>query len=134
MKLARREPRPAQETIVALIDVVFFLLVFFMLIGRMDATSPFQVDPAIAQTGADVPIGGTTVAIGNDGQLALDGTRYTRGDLLLRVGVILVQDFDHLVRINAHQDTELRYVLPLVAQIENTGARNIVFVVTPERR
>ncbi|KIC06494.1 biopolymer transporter ExbD, partial [Leisingera sp. ANG-M1] len=46
---------PHSETIIALIDVVFFLLVFFMLIGRMDATAPFDVRPATAVTGRDMP-------------------------------------------------------------------------------
>ena len=43
MKLSRPKRDQQSETIIALIDVVFFLLVFFMLIGRMDATAPFDV-------------------------------------------------------------------------------------------
>ena len=58
MKLARGRRRESPETIIPLIDVVFFLLIFFMLIGRMDATAPFDVTPAIAQTGQDMPGGG----------------------------------------------------------------------------
>ena len=37
-----------------------------------------------------------------------------------------------LVRINAHRDTELRHVLPLVNEIEQLGAQDVVLVVTPE--
>ena len=44
MKLARPTRAQHSETIIALIDVVFFLLVFFMLIGRMDATAPFDAE------------------------------------------------------------------------------------------
>ena len=57
MKLTRPPARQAPETIIALIDVVFFLLVFFMLIGRMDATAPFDVTPPTATTGTDMPAG-----------------------------------------------------------------------------
>ena len=53
MKLSRPPARQPPETIVALIDVVFFLLVFFMLIGRMDATAPFDVSPPTAATGCE---------------------------------------------------------------------------------
>ena len=67
MKLTRPVRRAMPETIIALIDVVFFLLVFFMLIGRMDATSPFEVLPPITTTGTDMPAGGATVSIGPTG-------------------------------------------------------------------
>ncbi|MFD2853819.1 ExbD/TolR family protein [Seohaeicola zhoushanensis] len=73
MKLTRRAPAQHGETIVALIDVVFFLLIFFMLIGRMDATAPFDVIPPVAASGSDMPAGGATLSIAADGALALDG-------------------------------------------------------------
>jgi len=131
MKLARRQTRPQPETIVALIDVVFFLLVFFMLIGRMDASSPFSLLPPLAQSGANLPAGGMTIAIGADGQLALDGELSPRKPLVEKVAQATIDDSSLLVRINAHQTTELRHILPLVAELESVGAANVVFVVTP---
>ena len=131
MKLQRAPSRPQSETIVALIDVIFFLLVFFMLVGRMDATTPFEVIPPEAVTGADVPIGGTTVAIGADGQLALNGTPLDEPALLAELNILLGQNPQELIRVNANATTELRFVLPVVAQIEAIGAENVSFVVTP---
>jgi hypothetical protein len=113
MKLKRASRAPQSETIIALIDVVFFLLVFFMLIGRMDATAPFDVAPPQAQTGRDMPAGGVTLAISKQGSLALDAS--------LRL------------RINAHRDADLRHVLPYVSQAETLGIRDVILVVTPER-
>jgi len=131
MKLIRPARRQHPETIVALIDVVFFLLVFFMLIGRMDATSPFEVLPPISQSGADMPAGGITIAISADGRLALDGVEMSDTDLGAAFADRLAADPGLLVRVNAHKDTELRFVLPLVSALENLGARDVVLVVTP---
>ncbi len=131
MKLDRPVRRPHPETIVALIDVVFFLLVFFMLIGRMDATSPFEVLPPVAQTGADMPAGGVTLSVAADGRLALDGVEFGRADLERAIRVRLAEDPSTLLRVNAHKDVELRHVLPLVAALEQMGARDVVLVVTP---
>ena len=130
MKLRRPKPRDQHETVVALIDVVFFLLVFFMVIGRMDATSPFDVSPPTAVTGSDMPAGGTTISIGADGRQALDGVE--TDDLALMAGLqrALDKDADLLVRINAHRDTELADVLPLVTRIEALGVRDVILVVT----
>ena len=132
MKLRRRDHPPATETIIALIDVVFFLLVFFMLVGRMDATSPFDVIPPLTHAGADMPGGGTTVTIGDDGRLALDGRLSDRDPAVADLSLRLEADPGLLVRINAHRDASLGDVLPLVAEIERLGAERIVFVVTPE--
>lgn len=132
MKLARRQNRPMPETIVALIDVVFFLLVFFMLVGRMDATSPFEVTPPRALAGSDMPGGGATLAISATGALALDGQEMSAADAMARARDLLQADPALLVRINAHKDTALRHILPHVTALEALGVRDVVFVVTPE--
>lgn len=132
MKLNRPARNPHSETIIALIDVVFFLLVFFMLIGRMDATAPFDVRPATAVTGRDMPSGGITLAISAQGALALDGEELTREALSPALSARLAEDPELRLRINAHRTAELRNVLPLVAEGEALGFRDVVLVVTPE--
>lgn len=131
MKLARPAKRQAPETIIPLIDVVFFLLVFFMLIGRMDATAPFDVTPATALTGSDMPGGGATLSISADGVMALDGALLSAPEMLETLAVTLTDAPQTLIRVNAHKNAELRFVLPLVAQIEALGAQDIELIVTP---
>jgi biopolymer transport protein ExbD len=131
MKLTRRTRRESPESIIALIDVVFFLLVFFLVVGRMDATAPFSVDPAHALTGADLPGGGSTIAVSAAGDLALDGKALDRAALLDGVAKALAATPALLIRINAHKFAHLRDVLPLVAEIEALGARDVVLIVTP---
>ena len=131
MKLTRRAQPAQSETIVALIDVVFFLLVFFMLIGRMDATAPFDVQPPRAQTGADMPAGGATLSVAVDGRLALDGVELSADDLAPALTRLLARDASLRLRINAHADAELRHVLPLIGSAEALGVPDVVLVVTP---
>ena len=129
MKLTRPPQRQQPETIIALIDVVFFLLVFFMLIGRMDATAPFEVAPPTAVTGSDMPAGGVTLSISSLGDMALNGahTVAPMEDLLQ----IIADAPDTLIRINGHRDAELRHILPLIAQLETAGAQDVALVVSP---
>ncbi len=131
MKLNRRKPGPHSETIIALIDIVFFLLVFFMLIGRMDATAPFDVLPPVALSGRDMPAGGVTVSVSPDGSLAFEGVAVTPEALETAIADALAQDSDLRLRINAHKDAELRRVLPLVGSAEAMGVPDVVLVVTP---
>lgn len=131
MKLNRTARSPHSETIIALIDVVFFLLVFFMLIGRMDATAPFEVSPPTASSGTDMPAGGLTLAVGRDGALALDSIPIDLAALEPALIAALERDSDLRLRVNAHRDAELRHVLPLVGLAEASGVRDVVLVVTP---
>ena len=130
MNLRRRRRRSQPETIVALIDVVFFLLVFFMIVGRMDATAPFDVKPPQSQSAGAMPGGGATVSVSATGDLALDGQIMSVSAVQARLTERLQARPDLLVRINAHRDTELRRILPLVAELEARGARDVVLVVT----
>lgn len=131
MRLRRPEVRTPPETIVALIDVVFFLLVFFMLIGRMDATAPFQVDPPMAATGADLPGGGATLSVAQDGALALDGAAVAAGEAVARLVARAAAEPGLRVRLNADRGAELRHLLPLAADLSEAGLRDVVLVVTP---
>ena len=131
MKLNRPATRRAPETIIALIDVVFFLLIFFMIVGRMDASAPFDVFPATARTGQDLPAGGVMISIGKDGEIALDGQIIERSTLILEVINQLEDSPDISIRINAHREAKLTNLLPLVGEFENAGARDIVLIVTP---
>jgi len=131
MRLNRPVRRTAPETVIALIDVVFFLLVFFMLIGRMDATAPFEILPPQALTGSDMPAGGATVAIAADGSIALDGDAIARDEVAERLVQRLEEEPALMIRINAHRDARLKEILPLVARIEALGAQDVMLVVTP---
>jgi biopolymer transport protein ExbD len=132
MKLTKPKRRAMPETIVALIDVVFFLLIFFMLIGRMDASSPFEVTPALSVTGSDMPGGGVTLSISKTGEFALDGKQIQKNKIEDKLKKLVDKDPDLLLRVNAHKNTALRYVLPIIARIEKLGLKDIIIVVTPE--
>ena len=132
MKL-RRASRPAErETVVALIDVTFFLLIFFMLVGRLDATAPFLVKPPVGTTGKDLPAGGITLSVASGGALALDGAPITHDALDGLLTARLKTNPLTLIRINADQSTELRHILALITEFEDLGAKDVALIVTPD--
>ena len=134
IRVRRRPERPQHETIVTLIDIVFFLLVFFMLIGRMDASSPFELSPPISGGGEALPAGGMTVSLSIDGRLALDGIEQPRTDVVRALQDAIARSREPVfVRINAHADTPVRHLLPLVTALEALPEGDVVLVVTPKR-
>lgn len=133
MRRLNRPPRKrSEESLVALVDVVFFLLVFALLIGRMDATAPFDVAPPVAFSGVDLPGGGLTISIDVNGDLALEGEKMSLSSIVDEVSNRLGSGDRPQVRINADNATALRFVLPLIDEIRATGVENVVLVVTPD--
>lgn len=131
MRLNRRYNRPVQEPILALIDVVFFLLVFFMLVARLDASAPFEVLPPNAKSGQDMPGGGVTLSIAQDGAMAINGTSVTQESWLGVLKEAQTQGGETLVRINAHRAVALRHVLPVIETLEAAALGETILVVTP---
>lgn len=131
MRLNRRYNRPVQEPILALIDVVFFLLVFFMLVARLDASAPFEVLPPIATTGQEMPGGGVTLSIAQDGTMAINGNTVTQESWLAVLNEAQAVGGATLIRINAHRSVALRHVLPVIETLEAASLGETILVVTP---
>lgn len=71
-------PGPGRATndddrILPLINVVFLLLIFFMLAGHLAATDPFQVEPPVSVSETEPDGAGHVILVGADGRLAFDG-------------------------------------------------------------
>ena len=44
-----RAQRPSEENVLPLINIVFLLLIFFMIAGALSVTAPFELDPPAAR-------------------------------------------------------------------------------------
>ncbi len=75
--IARIAPRKSRKNtddgVLPLINIVFLLLIFFMIVGRISAGDPFPIVPPDSATKAAADVDGLTVQIGPNGELALDG-------------------------------------------------------------
>lgn len=83
--LSPRRPRNDDERILPLINVVFLLLIFFMLAGRLAASDPFTIGPPKSLDAGPVEIEDLLVQVGADGRLALNGEPMDRAALAAAV-------------------------------------------------
>lgn len=68
-----RSETTSEENVLPLINVVFLLLIFFMIAGALSATAPFPIEPPTARAPAPTapPRGGIVIAA--DGRIAFAG-------------------------------------------------------------
>ena len=72
MRFSKPPARPKADSIVPMINVVFLLLIFFMMTARITQPAPFDVTPPKTQ-GEQEPQDAATLYVAADGRLGLDG-------------------------------------------------------------
>ena len=82
--------RSVEENILPLINIVFLLLIFFMVAGALHTRAPFEVDPPGTENATDSNPRSDLLAVSADGRLALGGEAIddaTLADLIGREAV-----------------------------------------------
>ncbi len=130
MQLRPRRTRRTTENVVPLINVVFLLLVFFMLTGTLAPPSPLEVELPRAEgpfldtePDPDTPV----LTLSASGVLALAGDPLTgpalsRRDLVEALGA-------GAVALRADARTPARILLPLLDDLEQAGVAQIDLVI-----
>ena len=77
-----KRPRSTEENVLPLINIVFLLLIFFMLAGVLAQNPPFELNsPATAETEEAAQLQRQVLAVAADGRLAFAGEPIERDDL-----------------------------------------------------
>lgn len=127
MQLPEPRRRAPGENVVPLINVVFLLLMFFMIVGSFTRPTPFTVDPPHARSDeapakeATVPV----IYLAADGRLALDQEEVEMDALGGRVVARLRSRDDKRVRIEADARATAETVMRLLDVLRSAGAGRI---------
>lgn len=128
MRFPRHRHIDNQINLTPLIDVVFQLLVFFMLAGSMRATPPFPVDPASSRSRTFGDEREGVVLVRADGAVALNDHELSRPQLLQEVSTLLATDADVLIQIKADADAEAGLVIEVMEELRDVGVSYIVLL------
>jgi len=128
MKLARRKPERELVNITPLIDVVFILLVFFMLAGAIEPSEPFPLVPAASTSEIRGDIQDFVVLIDEDGRIALDDRELSRDELTAAVRAALTSRPGALIQVKPDAEAEAVTVIEVMEEIRDAGAGYIVLL------
>jgi biopolymer transport protein ExbD len=131
MQFRRRVRRfDAEAGILPLINVVFLLLIFFMLAGQLTQAAPFSVTPPVSeQAGAAGPQADepreAAILLAADGRLALNGQPIEAPDLKSAVAEQLAVRPDLPVSLKADGATEAAEVVAVMEVLRDAGVRRL---------
>ena len=125
-------PTPKREEdadpMLPLINVVFLLLIFFIMTGAMHAVDYFNVDPPTSSSDIQTELNELVILISSDGRVAIDQGEVDEVDLQLTVSDKLARDADTVFRIKADGRVDAARVVEIMELIEAVGVRSVVLL------
>ena len=127
-------PKNDEQRVLPLINVVFLLLIFFMLAGKFMAADPFEVlPPQSASEGLTEPQQ-VIVAVGADGQLGLDGVVMEEPAVRDAISRHLSDDPDVRIQLRADGRAEATRVVGVMELLRESGVERLELLTVPEYR
>lgn len=121
-----------EERILPLINIVFLLLIFFMLAGRLAVSDPFRIDPPRSTSEAAAQQRDMIVLVGAQGRLALDGEIMEQARIQSTVAK-RVSGGDSLgVLVRADGQAEAIRVMEVMELLQEAGLENLKLLTLPE--
>lgn len=131
MTLVRQRPKNDDDRILPLINVVFLLLIFFMLAGRLAATDPFQIDPPVSASEGLVTVEDLLVQVGVDGRLALNGEEMGEDAMAAAIAERLSDGTPAPVRLKADGTVEATRVVAIMELLRSAGVDSVQLLTLP---
>lgn len=133
MQFQPRRPKNDEERILPLINVVFLLLIFFMLAGRLTTSDPFKIEPPSSANKHPAEESEVTVLIGADKRLALDGKVMNADALEKAVAKRIDSGESTVVRVKADGRAEGVQVVEVMERLRQAGVAKLRLLTVPSQ-
>lgn len=131
LRRARRRLGDGDEGVLPLINVVFLLLVFFMVAGRLTSADPFDIRPTRSAIEGPAPEDEPIVHVAADGRLALDGKPMPADALVEAVAGRIAKGGIARLRIKADAGADTLPLVALLTRLRAAGAAEARLMVEP---
>ena len=127
-------PTPSGEepNVAPLIDIVFILLIFFVVTTTFARDLGIDVERPSAGSAIEQPANVLRVAIGRGGELAVDGRATSSWRLEAEVQDRLIQNTEKSVLVVADRTIDAETLVDVMDACRQAGARQVAVAVDPE--
>lgn len=132
-KALNRRPRNDDDAVMPLINIVFLLLIFFMVAGKLTSSDPFEISPPSSSSGVNEDPGSLTLLVGRNGETALDGTVIAETELAKALADRLQAEPGVILRLKADGGAKATDVIHVMEIIRDAGAGELNLLTLPDR-
>lgn len=127
-RLAASELASIDDRIMPLINIVFLLLIFFLVAGAIREVEPVEVDPPRSLVEAESVTDALTIYVARDGRIALGETLLERDAFDLAIAAAVAANPDQPIRIVADRDVEAINVISILETLRASGSSRVKLV------
>lgn len=123
-----RKPRNAQsidDRIMPLINIVFLLLIFFMVAGVLKEPEPFELAPPESSVEGEIEKPALMIFVARDGRIMVDEAPVLQGAFGAVIEPVLVEAPDRRIRIAADKHADAILVIGLMETLRSLGAERV---------
>lgn len=133
MKLHAPRRHQRDESVIPLISIVFLLLIFFMLTGKLTSPDLFEITPPTS-TGANTPASSALLLLMSaDGRLAVDDRALADEELRQLIAARLAAEKDLQVNLNADARVQAHRLIAVMEILRETGIQKLnLLAVAPD--
>jgi len=117
--------------IAPLIDIVFLLLVFFMLTSTFMTPEAIELELPEASSANVTDITPIVVALNASGQLTLNGEAIQLNALRMAIEPLIKENTDAAITLKSDAQTKVQQLLKVMDEIRSAGGSNIALATTP---
>jgi len=122
------QERRLDLTVLPMVNIVFLLLIFFMLVGRIGPTGELEVSPPVSPSGRVESGQSLRVEIDSTGDMALDGRRIDTTELIVKLTDTLRQDPATQIQLNADADLDANRLIRIMEILRLIGVAKLTLV------
>lgn len=132
MHFEERRSDDSEERILPLINVVFLLLIFFMIAGSLSVSEPFEVEPPKSISQSESEPDRLMILLNAQGNLALDGAPLSQADLVSRIRDRVEAKQPTRIQLKADGDVAGNLMVQLLEQLQDAGVERVQLLTVPE--
>lgn len=124
----RTTRKPRQVALISLIDVMFVLLLFFMIAGHLEPTSLVPVTLPEADSGQLLDEGPVKVSMATDGRIVVNDNMFSTSNVQAELTRQLATNKERIITIKADANLEANKLVTLLEQVRLAGGVNLSIV------
>jgi biopolymer transport protein ExbD len=117
-----------EVNLIPLINVIFLLLIFFMVAGTVERIDIFEVELPMAENGGEKVHTPAVIYLGADGEMAINNDYVQKKDFKTIISTVFINENQKKVTIKSDNKVPAERLLWVMQQVEDAGAEDVLLV------
>ncbi|MEP3114638.1 biopolymer transporter ExbD [Nisaea sp.] len=130
MRLVKPKKKSAVENVLPLINVVFLLLIFFMLAGALEKAELLEITPPETANSGQPDDTTAILLVSADGRISFEDKILERADVVGHLRDYFAQHPDGRLKLKADAQSDAAMVIALIEELRAVGLKELGLLAT----